>query len=187
KQSLIDVMIPLNFNHKGIILSKEIVESIYKSIYDEIELLNGFTQYSIEQIECFITLEEFVNEKLVLVKDTLQSMIYEQIENEIKKIYDSELPDLYSCRIHFVLNNLTIIKNIQEKFNQENQWTSIGIRKLDFKKFITDTTLKEINEELLKKNRDNIMFNFYKVLTRFDFLLIQITKREFNDSNKNSI
>ncbi|CAF1570349.1 unnamed protein product [Didymodactylos carnosus] len=48
KKDVIEMIDSLKFDNEGKILSKENDESIYKSIYKEIELINGFTQYSIE-------------------------------------------------------------------------------------------------------------------------------------------
>ncbi|CAF1609881.1 unnamed protein product, partial [Didymodactylos carnosus] len=48
KKDVIEMNDSLKFDNEGKILSKENDESIYKSIYKEIELINGFTQYSIE-------------------------------------------------------------------------------------------------------------------------------------------
>ncbi|CAF1039292.1 unnamed protein product [Adineta steineri] len=170
----------LNFDTE-VILSKENNKDIYKSIYEEIESKNGFTKYSIEQIESFTTLKEIVYEKLAVLKDELDSKIYKYIVDEIKLVLHSESPDIWLCRIHFIFTNINIIINLQKKFQSELELsTSIEIEKSDLKDLMACSILKDIIEQLLDCNENDMIIIFLKFLSVFDHLLIQITKKELD-------
>ncbi|UJR21058.1 hypothetical protein I4U23_024158 [Adineta vaga] len=188
KEDLIGILNNLNFNTEEVKLLKEQENYIYKSFYKEIESRNGFTEYSTEQIEYFDNLKEVVYEKLDLLKNKLQLNIQRCVTNEIKHVFDSESPDLWSCRTHFILYNLNIIIDLQEKFKNELKLrSSIETEKSDLKDFIVHPILENTIKHLLNGCEDDIMIVFYIFLSIFDDLLIKITKKGLDTSIKNQI
>ncbi|CAF1146824.1 unnamed protein product [Adineta steineri] len=187
KEALLRKLNGLKFDTE-VMLSKETDKDIYKNIYEEIESKNGFTEYSTEQIEFFNNLKEFVYEKLDLLKNKLEPNTYQYIANEINYVFDSESPDLWLCRTHFILYNLNIIIDLQAKFKNELELpTSIETLRSDLKDLLTNPVLKDIIEHLLNGKEDGIIIIFFKLLSIFDHLLIKITKKESNTSVKDQI
>ncbi|CAF1099219.1 unnamed protein product [Adineta steineri] len=178
EESLIEILNKLNFGKEEMILLKENENhTIYQSVYKKIVSENGFTKYSIEQIESFTRLKEIVYEKLSVLKDELDSKIYKCIVDEIKLVFHSESPDIWLCRIHFIFNNIDVITNLENKFKLS---TSTEFKKSDLKDLLNNLTLKDNAKHFLEDDEDDRRIIFYKFLSIFDRLLIQIAKKELD-------
>ncbi|CAF0958708.1 unnamed protein product [Adineta steineri] len=182
--SLIELLNKLNFSNDETKLSKENESNIYQSVYKEIQANNGFTKYSIEQIESFTKLKEFVYENLPVLKNELGANFYKYIADEIDRIFNLEFPDIWSRRIYCIFNNINIITTLQKKFqNDLNSPTPNNIVTSVLNDLITYPISKDV-QNLLENKEDDIIIIFYKFLSIYDHLLIQITKKELNISFK---
>ena len=159
-----------NFNEK-ILLSKMDYHRFYKIIYEEVESKNGFTKYSIEQIELFGKLKEIVNEELILMKISLPANFFQYFINEIEQIYQSEIPDFWALKISSIFSNMNIIIKIKNRFNLT---ITDEIEKFDS----TNLNVIETLRNLFEIGKENKLFIFFQCLSIFDYLLSKVNDND---------
>ena len=198
----------LNYNNEQLSPTNDTNKVVYKSVFDKIEKLNGFTNYSFEYMVAFNHLKQIYDQKINTIKceKSLSPNFIKFICQDIDYwVYGHEIADYWFERIDekLLLINLLIKINTEYKnhikelttsdlldngdndlfrtiIRQENTFESLLVM---FEKIVSDLDIDESDEAVVGLS-EAIMIRFYKLLSNYDFLLYQPLSTSSLDKEK---